>query len=110
MQLCTKWLPNLKKAFRVVCDNAPAHKSLIPWLREKGVKVAEQAPYSPDHNLAENAHRDIKEGPRSARCENNEELAKAIEEEWKAYTVQQFQKTYCPKYRRRLQATNDRSC
>ncbi len=103
--LCTKWLPHLKKAWKVVVDNAPAHKQLIPWLRSHGVKVADQAPYSPDHNLSENAHSDIKRGPRCERSENNVELLIALKKEFKKYDVKYFEDTYCPKYKARMVAT-----
>ena len=106
-KLCDKWMPQLRRAWKVVIDNAPAHHQLKPYLLGKGVSVADQAPYSPDHNLAENAHRDIKECPRSARCENNEQLLQALHEEWKGYKPAYFADTYCPKYKARMKATID---
>lgn len=104
---CRRWLPHLRKAFAVVVDNAPAHKGLLQFLRANGVNVADHSPYSPDLNLAENAHRDIKQGPRCAGCENNEELLAALKQEWKDYDEQRFQDLYVARYKDRLKAVID---
>jgi hypothetical protein len=97
----------LRKAFAVVVDNAPAHKGLTQFLLDNGVNVANHSPYSPDLNVAENAHRDIKQGPRSAGCENNEELLAALKQEWKDYDEKRFQDLYVSKYKGRLRAVID---
>ena len=59
-------------------------------------------PYSPDLNLAENAHADIKRTACVARCFTNAELQAALTQSWKSYSEEYFQQTYVKNYRNRL--------
>jgi transposase len=100
--ILSSWLPGLKKATAVVIDNAPSHRQLRGFLESKGVKVLAQSPYSPDLNLVENVHADLKR--QAEWAETNQEVLDDLKKAWKAYSPNYFQQTYVESYARRLKA------
>ncbi len=104
MPIFKKWIPQLRRASAVVVDNATSHKQIGEMLRKAGVNVLPHSPYSPDMNLSENAHQDIKRGSRTTFAVNNQELLDAMAKNWEEYSEKYFQDTYVKTYKRRLQA------
>lgn len=89
-----KWLPHLKKAPGVIIDNAPAHKAVIAALKKKGVNVIDHPPGSPDFNLCEQLHKELKGkySERTLAALNNVDLLAAYKKNWEEFQLKKFQK------------------
>ena len=90
------YMPELKRIGKnevlVLMDNHPVHKSLnsLKFYKEKGIKVIDFPPYSPDLNPIENIWGKIKNQIMKKEYQTLAVLMKDIEKEWDSITDNQL--------------------
>ena len=90
------YMPELKRIGKnevlVLMDNHPVHKSLnsLKFYKEKGIKVIDFPPYSPDLNPIENIWGKIKKQIMKKEYQTLAVLMKDIEKEWDSITDNQL--------------------
>ena len=90
------YMPELKRIGKnevlVLIDNHPVHKSLnsLKFYKEKGIKVIDFPPYSPDLNPIENICGKIKKQIMKKEYQTLAVLMKDIEKEWDSITDNQL--------------------
>ena len=101
------YMPELKRIGKnevlVLMDNHPVHKSLnsLKFYKEKGIKVIDFPPYSPDLNPIENIWGKIKKQIMKKEYQTLAVLMKDIEKEWDSITDNQL-KNYSSSMKNRI--------